>query len=150
MPTTLRVQAAYGFHAMREAHGWATSSRFLNQAWYGWYSCSSGWFCGAQVRAHQRCARLLLLQHALAPSTAADARWHGSLSHPTPLTPPYPATRPQQPLVNKMRLRVRDGPGAEWREVAVPKSVRALVLLNLQARAWRVNGWLACEGLWCS
>ena len=35
--------------------------------------------------------------------------------------------------MNKLRLRVRDAPGAEWREVAVPKSVRALVLLNLQA-----------------
>lgn len=33
-----------------------------------------------------------------------------------------------------MRLRVRDDPGSEWREVAVPRSVRALVLLNIQVR----------------
>lgn len=39
-----------------------------------------------------------------------------------------------QPLTNKMRLRVRDDPGSEWREVAVPRSVRALVLLNIQVR----------------
>ena len=32
-----------------------------------------------------------------------------------------------------MRLRVRDEEGGEWREVAVPRSVRALVLLNLQS-----------------
>ncbi len=38
------------------------------------------------------------------------------------------------PLVNKLRLRVKDKKGdAEWREVAVPRSVRALVLLNLQS-----------------
>lgn len=37
-----------------------------------------------------------------------------------------------QPLTNKMRLRVRDNPRSEWREVAVPRSVRALVLLNIQ------------------
>lgn len=40
-----------------------------------------------------------------------------------------------QPLTNKMRLRVRDDSGSEWREVAVPRSVRALVLLNIQVGA---------------
>lgn len=34
--------------------------------------------------------------------------------------------------MNKMRLRVRDEAGGQWREVAVPRSVRALVLLNIQ------------------
>jgi len=44
---------------------------------------------------------------------------------------PHPAL---QPLTNKLRLRVRDEEGGEWREVAVPRSVRALVLLNIQVR----------------
>jgi diacylglycerol kinase (ATP) len=87
MLTLLPAQAAYGFHTLRESHSWAASSRLANQAWYSWYSCTSGWFCGAQ------------------------------------------------PLTNKMRLRVRDDPGSEWREVAVPRSVRALVLLNIQVGA---------------
>lgn len=39
--------------------------------------------------------------------------------------------------MNKLRLRVKDrrgegGAEPEWREVALPRSVRALVLLNLQ------------------
>jgi hypothetical protein len=38
------------------------------------------------------------------------------------------------PLTNKLRLRVKDKKGAtEWREVVLPRSVRALVLLNLQS-----------------
>ena len=37
-----------------------------------------------------------------------------------------------QPLANKLKLRVLDEKSAEWREVAVPRSVRALVLLNIQ------------------
>ncbi len=39
------------------------------------------------------------------------------------------------PLVSKLRLRVKDKQGDKgaWREVEVPKSVRALVLLNLQS-----------------
>ena len=51
-------------------------------------------------------------------------------------SPPRPASGwfcGAAPLVNKLRLRVRNRPGEGWREVAVPRSVRALVLLNLQA-----------------
>ncbi|EFN52167.1 hypothetical protein CHLNCDRAFT_139349 [Chlorella variabilis] len=81
----LDAEAAYGFHTMRETHSWAASSRVLNQAWYSWYSCTSGWFCGAQ------------------------------------------------PLTNKLRLRVRDEQDGPWREVTVPRNVRALVLLNIQS-----------------
>ncbi len=43
-----------------------------------------------------------------------------------------PHFRVLQPLMNKMRLRVRDEAGGQWREVTVPRSVRALVLLNIQ------------------
>jgi len=46
----LDAEAAYGFHTLRETHSWAASTRLANQAWYSWYSCTSGWFCGAQVR----------------------------------------------------------------------------------------------------
>lgn len=82
----LDAQAAYGFHALREAHGWAASTRLANQAWYSYFSCSSGWFCGAS------------------------------------------------PLKNRVRLRGRGGPGGEaWRDVPVPTSVRAIVVLNLQS-----------------
>ena len=41
------AKAAYGFHSMREKHSWAASGRMVNQAWYAYYSCSSGWFCAA-------------------------------------------------------------------------------------------------------
>jgi hypothetical protein len=38
------------------------------------------------------------------------------------------------PLTSKLRLRVKDTKGgADWREVELPRSVRALVLLNLQS-----------------
>lgn len=83
----LDAQAAYGFHALREAHSWAASTRLANQAWYSYFSCSSGWFCGAS------------------------------------------------PLKNRVRLRGRGGPegGKDWREIKVPHSVRAIVVLNLQS-----------------
>ena len=135
----LPAKAAYGFHTMREAHGWAASNRLFNQAWYSWYSCSSGWFCGAQVRAPGRCV-------------AQRGRWRrhrpprmpcGCCAAPTrPPAAPQPCTPAyMQPLTNKMSLRVRDEEGGEWREVVVPRSVRALVLLNIQASG-RAGMWL--------
>ena len=69
---------------------------------------------------------------------------------PTPPLPPIIAP-PRQPLTNKMRLRVRDKEGSEWREVVVPRSVRALVLLNIQARRpvlCAVGGWLGRQRGW--
>lgn len=45
----LDAEAAYSFHTLREQHAWAASNRVANQAWYSWFSCTSGWFCGAQV-----------------------------------------------------------------------------------------------------
>lgn len=80
----LDAEAAYGFHALRESHPRFASGRVMNQAWYGVFSCATGWFCGA---------------------------------------PPISAT---------LRIRVRDAPGGEWRQLAVPSAVRAIVLLNLQ------------------
>lgn len=47
----LDAEAAYGFHTLREQYAWAASNRLANQAWYSWFSCTSGWFCGAQVGA---------------------------------------------------------------------------------------------------
>ena len=41
------AEAAYGFHHLREQKPWAASSRMVNQAWYGIFSCTSGWFCNA-------------------------------------------------------------------------------------------------------
>ena len=40
--------AAYGFHHLRETKPWAAPSRMVNQAWYAYYGCSSGWFCCAK------------------------------------------------------------------------------------------------------
>ena len=42
------AKAAYGFHSLREKRPWAASGRMINQAWYAYFSCSSGWFCAAQ------------------------------------------------------------------------------------------------------
>ena len=53
----LDAEAAYGFHTLREAKPWAAPNRLVNQAWYSWFSCTSGWFCGSQVRA---CALMLV------------------------------------------------------------------------------------------
>ena len=41
------AKAAYGFHSLREKRPWAASGRAVNQAWYGYFSLSSGWFCAA-------------------------------------------------------------------------------------------------------
>lgn len=82
----LDAQAAHGFHSLRESHPRFASSRLMNQAWYGFFSCSSGWFCGAP------------------------------------------------PIATSVRLRVRPpGEDAEWKEVVVPSSVCAIVLLNVQS-----------------
>ena len=43
----LDAQAAYGFHHLRETKAWAAPSRLINQAWYAYFSCASGWFCCA-------------------------------------------------------------------------------------------------------
>ena len=40
--------AAYGFHHLRETKPWAAPSRMINQAWYAYYGCASGWFCCAK------------------------------------------------------------------------------------------------------
>jgi diacylglycerol kinase (ATP) len=43
----LDAEAAHSFHELRESRPWLASGRLMNQAWYGWFSCTSGWFCGA-------------------------------------------------------------------------------------------------------
>ena len=43
----LDAQAAYGFHSLREKRPWATPTRTINQGWYSYFSCTSGWFCNA-------------------------------------------------------------------------------------------------------
>ncbi|KAK9840512.1 hypothetical protein WJX84_002557 [Apatococcus fuscideae] len=43
----LDAQSAYGFHSIRESKPWLTPSRLANQAWYSYFSCATGWFCGA-------------------------------------------------------------------------------------------------------
>lgn len=81
----LDAQAAYSFHALREKHPHLASGRMLNQAWYGMFSCTSGWFCGAP------------------------------------------------PIANKLRLRVRNTSDGDWQDVEIPRTVKAVVLLNLQS-----------------
>ena len=44
----LDAQAAYGFHHLRENHPRLAAGRVSNQMWYGIFSCSTGWFCGAR------------------------------------------------------------------------------------------------------
>ena len=41
----LDAEAAYNFHHLREEKPWAASSRLANQAWYSYFSCTTGWFC---------------------------------------------------------------------------------------------------------
>lgn len=41
----LDAEAAYDFHHLREEKPWAASSRLANQAWYSYFSCTTGWFC---------------------------------------------------------------------------------------------------------
>lgn len=43
----LDAQAAYGFHSLREKRPWAAPSRLVNQGWYSYFSCTTGWFCNA-------------------------------------------------------------------------------------------------------
>ncbi|KAF5833126.1 ATP-NAD kinase-like domain-containing protein [Dunaliella salina] len=49
----LDAKAAYGFHQLREAHPALTAGRISNQWWYSWFSCTSGWFCGAKPITHK-------------------------------------------------------------------------------------------------
>ena len=44
----LDAQTAYKFHTLREHHPSCTSSRLINQAWYGVFTCGTGWFCGGR------------------------------------------------------------------------------------------------------
>lgn len=41
------AQAAWGFSDLRDRKPHLASSRAANQFWYSYYSCTSGWFCGA-------------------------------------------------------------------------------------------------------
>lgn len=38
----LDAEAAYGFHSLRESKPWAASTRLMNQAWYSYFSCTTG------------------------------------------------------------------------------------------------------------
>lgn len=80
----LDAEAAYGFHSLREVHPSLTSSRLINQAWYSFFSCKTGWFCGAK------------------------------------------------PIEKFVSLAIKTHPEGEYRELPVPSSIRALVLLNVQ------------------
>lgn len=42
------AKSAFGFHHLRENKPALAFSRIANQAWYGYFSCASGWFCGAE------------------------------------------------------------------------------------------------------
>lgn len=42
------AKSAFGFHHLRETKPALAFSRAANQAWYGYFSCASGWFCGAE------------------------------------------------------------------------------------------------------
>lgn len=41
----LDAKAAYGFHSLRDQRPYLTSGRLINQGWYSFFSCTSGWFC---------------------------------------------------------------------------------------------------------
>jgi diacylglycerol kinase (ATP) len=84
------AEAAHGFHRLRETRPQLTTTRMANQFWYGYYSCTSGWFCCSS------------------------------------------------PINQRLRLLVQDHSG-DWKEVALPNSVKAIVLVNLQSYA---GGWL--------
>ncbi|KAK9835245.1 hypothetical protein WJX81_008484 [Elliptochloris bilobata] len=86
------AKAAYNFHSLREARPWAASGRLVNQAWYAYFSCSTGWFCAAP------------------------------------------------PVARKLKLKVRSAAG-DWGEVRIPRSVKALVLLNIQSYAGGRDLW---------
>jgi hypothetical protein len=59
------AQAAHGFHSLRDSKPALAFSRTANQAWYVYYSCASGWFCGAGPLSKE--VRLELL--------GADGKW---------------------------------------------------------------------------
>ncbi|GFR47198.1 hypothetical protein Agub_g8790, partial [Astrephomene gubernaculifera] len=44
----LDAAAAWGFHSLREQRPGCTSSRRVNQFWYSYFGCATGWFCCAQ------------------------------------------------------------------------------------------------------
>ncbi|CAK0764782.1 hypothetical protein CVIRNUC_003193 [Coccomyxa viridis] len=88
----LDAQAAYGFHSLREKRPWATPTRTINQGWYSFFSCTTGWFCKAP------------------------------------------------PVRNKVALKVRNVKG-EWRQVAMSRDIKALVVLNLQSYAGGRDLW---------
>ncbi|CAL5219909.1 g1838 [Coccomyxa viridis] len=88
----LDAQAAYGFHSLREKRPWATPTRTINQGWYSYFSCTTGWFCNAP------------------------------------------------PMRSKVALKVRNVRG-EWREIAMSKHIKALVVLNLQSYAGGRDLW---------
>ena len=41
----LDAKAAFNFHSLRNARPYLTSTRLVNQGWYSFFSCTSGWFC---------------------------------------------------------------------------------------------------------
>ena len=54
----LDAQAAYGFHSLREKRPWAAPSRMINQGWYGYFSCTTGWFCNAPPVRNKICLKV--------------------------------------------------------------------------------------------
>lgn len=79
------AEATYNFHHLREHSPCLASSRYMNQMWYGVFSCGTGWFCGRGA-----------------------------------------------PVDKFASIRVKNSSSDEWRDVDVPSSICAIILLNVQ------------------
>ena len=114
----LDAQTAYSFHSLRERHPACTSSRLINQAWYGVFTCGTGWFCGGQA---------LVGTPRTPPSDDTDdaddhAGHAGHADH---------AEAPRHRIIRRLRIKKHDQDDA-YTDVDIPKDIRAIVLLNLQ------------------
>ena len=108
-PPGLDAQTAYRFHTLREHHPLLASSRLVNQAWYGVFTCSTGWFCNAPP-----------LHRPLPPS----------MSSTTTTTTTTSRTSRTSSIIKS--LRIRKTPEGPFVPTPIPPTIRALVLLNLQ------------------
>ena len=71
----LDAETAYNFHTLRETHPSCTNSRLINQAWYGIFTCGTGWFCGG--RPLDRCVHRVRIKHTV------EGEWNDVVVPPT-------------------------------------------------------------------
>ncbi|KAK8649777.1 hypothetical protein V6N13_139436 [Hibiscus sabdariffa] len=127
------AQVAYGFHHLRNEKPYLAQGPISNKIIYSSYTCTQGWFLTPCISD---------------PSLRSDEkRAPGQVHELDQLETSWPSSSPRtgKPmnwgLKNILRIHIKRARCSEWEQIPVPKSVRAIVALNLHNYGSGRNPW---------